>query len=98
MVFFFLFFFVRFNNKIQCKGDHNYIKGNPKYIATPIYSGNGALAIINYESVGKMPAQMPCLDGHKGPVLDFDFNPFHDNIVATGNKLKNIPTSKMVVC
>jgi len=65
-------------------GDHNYIKGNPKYIATPIASGNGALAVTNYEDVGKQGAQPPCLDGHKGPVLDFDFNPFYDNIVATG--------------
>ena len=36
------------------------------------------------EDVGKQGAQPPCLDGHKGPVLDFDFNPFHDSIVATG--------------
>jgi len=34
--------------------------------------------------LGKAPSQPPCLDGHKGPVLDFDFNPFHDNIVVTG--------------
>jgi len=65
-------------------GDHNYIKGNPKYIGVPISSGGGALAVINYNDVGKQNPQLPCLDGHKGPVLDFDFNPFHDNIVCTG--------------
>jgi coronin-1B/1C/6 len=50
----------------------------------PIASGGGALAIVNNEDLGKQGAQPPCLDGHKGPVLDFDFNPFHDNIIATG--------------
>lgn len=52
-------------------GDHNYIKANPKYIATPIASGNGALSIIRYEDVGKMPAALPCLDGHKGAFFSF---------------------------
>jgi coronin-1B/1C/6 len=55
-----------------------------KYFAVPIASGGGALAIVNNEDLGKQGAQPPCLDGHKGPVLDFDFNPFHDNIIATG--------------
>ena len=55
----------------QATGDHNYIKGNAKYFAVPIASGGGALAIVNTEDVGKQGAQPPCLDGHKGPVLDF---------------------------
>lgn len=65
-------------------GDHNYIKGNSRFFAVPIMSGGGALTVVNLEKLGKQPAQLPCLDGHKGPVLDFDFNPFHDNIIATG--------------
>lgn len=65
-------------------GDHNYIKGNSLYFGVPISSGGGALAIVSYADKGKAPSQPPCLDGHKGPVLDFDFNPFHDNIVCTG--------------
>lgn len=65
-------------------GDHNYIKGNSQYFGIGISSGGGALAIVSYADKGKQGSQPPCLDGHKGPVLDFDFNPFHDNIVATG--------------
>jgi len=65
-------------------GDHNYIKGNTKYFAVPTSAGGGALAIVPYEREGKQDAQPPCLDAHKGPVLDFDFNPFHDHIIATG--------------
>jgi len=65
-------------------GDHNYIKGNALYFGVPIASGGGALAVVSYHDKGKQPAQPACLDGHKGPVLDFDFNPFHDSIVCTG--------------
>jgi coronin-1B/1C/6 len=65
-------------------GDHNYIKGNGLYFGISIASGGGALAIVSYEDKGKAHPQPPCLDGHKGPVLDFDFNPFHEAIVCTG--------------
>lgn len=65
-------------------GDHNYIKGNGLYFGVAISSGNGALAIVSHNEKGKQGPQPPCLDGHKGPVLDFDFNPFHDAIVCTG--------------
>jgi coronin-1B/1C/6 len=65
-------------------GDHNYIKGNGLYFGVAIQSGNGALAIVSYADKGKQGPQPACLDGHKGPVLDFDFNPFHDAIVCTG--------------
>jgi len=65
-------------------GDHNYIKGNGLYFGVAISSGNGSLAIVAYTDKGKQGPQPPCLDGHKGPVLDFDFNPFHDAIVCTG--------------
>ena len=31
-----------------------------------------------------MPADLPYLAGHKGNITDFDFNPFNDQIIATG--------------
>jgi coronin-1B/1C/6 len=65
-------------------GDHNYIKANTQYLAVPVQSGGGALAVHPLEKVGRIDAQPPVLDGHKGPVLDFEFNPMHENIIATG--------------
>lgn len=66
-------------------GDHNYIKGNSLYFGVPISSGGGALTIVSYAAHGsKADAQPPVLDGHKGPVLDFEFSPFHDSLIATG--------------
>lgn len=46
--------------------------------------------------VGKLNPSLPVLDGHIGAVLDFDFDPFHSNLIATGGddctaKLWQIP-------
>lgn len=38
----------------------------------------------DFKGNSKLPAQPPVLDGHKGPVLDFEFNPFHEALIATG--------------
>lgn len=77
-------------------GDHNYIKANSKYFAIPISAGNGSLFIGKWDNPGRIDPQPPCLDLHKGAVLDFDFNPMHDNLIASGGddctiKLWGIP-------
>lgn len=63
-------------------GDHNYIKGNTKFFAVP-YRGVGSLAVIPYTQMGKQKPSFPMICGHKGKVLDFDFNPFHEHIIAS---------------
>eukprot|EP00514_Thraustochytrium_sp_LLF1b_P002945 CAMPEP_0184519094 /NCGR_PEP_ID=MMETSP0198_2-20121128/6438_1 /TAXON_ID=1112570 /ORGANISM="Thraustochytrium sp., Strain LLF1b" /LENGTH=442 /DNA_ID=CAMNT_0026909577 /DNA_START=276 /DNA_END=1604 /DNA_ORIENTATION=- len=65
-------------------GDHNYIKTNTKYFAIPISTGGGSLAVHSLDEPGRLPPQPPVLDGHRGAVLDFEFNPMHDNLIATG--------------
>lgn len=40
---------------------------------------------MNLDKPGKYPIDTPILTAHSGPVLDFDFNPFHDGIIATGS-------------
>lgn len=64
------------------QGDHNYIKGNTKFFAVP-YRGVGSLAVIPYTQMGKQKPSFPMIVGHKGKVLDFDFNPFHEHIIAS---------------
>lgn len=65
--------------------DSNHIKANSQYIAVPWAGGGGSVAIINQAEPGKKLPNIPVLSGHSGPVLDFDFNPFNDNIIATGS-------------
>ena len=33
-----------------------------------------------------MPTNVPCFAGHTGSVLDFDFNPFDDSLIASGSE------------
>lgn len=64
--------------------DSNKVKANPKYLGVCWEAaGGGSFAVLNLESTGKLKADAPLISGHKGPVLDFDFNPFNDNIVAS---------------
>lgn len=67
-------------------GDHNYIKANDKYFAIPIAQANGSLCVLDMNMKDRrLPAGvLPSLDGHRGPVLDFDFNPFNSQLIATG--------------
>ena len=65
----------------SASGDHNYIKANTKFFAVP-YRGVGSLAVIPYERTGKQAPNFPMIQGHKGKVLDFDFNPFHEPVVT----------------
>jgi len=67
--------------------DSNKVKANPKYLgACWEAAGGGSFAVLNLESTGKLKADTPLISGHKGPVLDFDFNPFNDNIVASASE------------
>jgi hypothetical protein len=39
---------------------------------------------VSYKNKGNQGIQVPCLIGHQGPVLDFEFHPFQDDLVCTG--------------
>jgi len=64
--------------------DSNKIKVNPKFVAVLWEaSGGGAFAVIPQENQGKVKADLPVVCGHKAEVLDVDFNPFNDNLIAS---------------
>lgn len=84
-------------------GDHNYIKASDKAFAIPIAQANGSLAVLQFDMADRrLPAGvLPTLDGHRGPVLDFDFNPFVGKLIATGGddcvaKVWGIPNEGLV--
>ena len=64
-------------------GDHSYIKGNTKFLATAAKGGGGCLYVLPLTMQGKVPPSTPLITGHSSNVLDCDFNPFHENILAT---------------
>jgi len=50
-------------------------------------AGGGSVGILDARKPGKLePTKVPLLTGHKGAVLDLDFNPFNDDILATSSE------------
>eukprot|EP00835_Amoeboradix_gromovi_P005831 NODE_594_length_6300_cov_0.153201.p2 type:complete len:359 gc:universal NODE_594_length_6300_cov_0.153201:3464-4540(+) len=67
--------------------DSNIIKANPQFISLNWQaSGGGSFAVIPVSQVGKQLDALPLYNGHSGPVLDTDFNPFNDHVLASASE------------
>ncbi|EPX74666.1 actin binding protein [Schizosaccharomyces octosporus yFS286] len=65
--------------------DSNLLSANPFYLSVNWNSGaGGAIAVIPLENRGKLPDQANLFRGHTAAVLDTDWNPCHDQVLASG--------------
>mmetsp|Transcript_4962 Transcript_4962/g.15002 ORF Transcript_4962/g.15002 Transcript_4962/m.15002 type:complete len:447 (-) Transcript_4962:120-1460(-) len=67
-------------------GEQQYVKGNTKFFAVALSGGGGPIAVVPYEQKGAFAPGTPIVAGHKGAVLDFDFNPFHEHLLASASE------------
>lgn len=75
------------NTNVECSGDGNYICGNDKFLAyAPKTGGGGPVVVLDRSKPGRFPTKLPNLVVHKRRVLDFAFNPFNDNLLATASE------------
>ncbi|KAL5119251.1 Coronin-like protein crn1 [Pleosporales sp. CAS-2024a] len=66
--------------------DTNLIKANPQYVAVNWEaSGGGAFAVIPINEKGRAPDQIPLFRGHTAAVLDTDWSPFNDAVIASAS-------------
>jgi len=64
--------------------DSNYVTGNPLYLAVLWESaGGGSFIVLPWSASGKLDPKTALVSGHKNAVLDLDFNPFNDNLIAS---------------
>ncbi|XP_066942237.1 coronin-6 isoform X2 [Macrobrachium rosenbergii] len=84
----------------QSSCDSTFCAVNPKFCAIIVESGGGGafivlpLAKVNKTYVskkaaamaGRIPPDHPLVGGHKGPVLDIAWDPFNDNVIASGSE------------
>jgi len=79
-------------NVTRSAWDSNFIKCNPKFFAVAWeVAGGGSLGVIRHEDNGKLAqGNPPLLSAHKGAVLDMDFHPFNDNIIASVSEDGNV--------
>ncbi|KAI1384645.1 DUF1900-domain-containing protein [Hypoxylon trugodes] len=67
--------------------DTNLVKANPEYLSVNWEaSGGGAFAVIPLGEKGKVPDVIPLFRGHTAAVLDTDWNPFNDRLVASASE------------
>ncbi|KAJ2080465.1 Coronin-like protein crn1 [Coemansia sp. RSA 988] len=65
--------------------DTNYVTVNPKYVAVNWNAGGGgAFAVVPHSLPGKLRGDYPIFSAHAGAVLDTEFSPFDDDIIASG--------------
>lgn len=67
-------------------GEQSYIKGNNKYFAVGLQGGGGPFAVVAYHQYGRFDPSSPIVSGHSAAVLDFEWNPFHDEILASASE------------
>ncbi|EPE10134.1 actin-binding protein [Ophiostoma piceae UAMH 11346] len=66
--------------------DTNLVKANPEFLSINWEaSGGGAFAVIPLEERGKLPDQIPLFRGHTAAVLDTDWHPFNDHVIASAS-------------
>ncbi|BCR89326.1 coronin [Aspergillus chevalieri] len=66
--------------------DTNLVKVNPRYLSVNWEAGGGgAFAVIPLHERGKLPERIPLFRGHTAVVLDTDWNPFNDELLASGS-------------
>jgi WD40 repeat protein len=81
---------------VSCAGDGEYITTNGKFIAFAARGGGGPVNVLNCDKPGRM-GKLPKLEVHRSRVLDFQFSPFDDDLLATCAednlvKISRIPT------
>ncbi|XP_043234251.1 coronin-2B-like isoform X5 [Amphibalanus amphitrite] len=66
--------------------DGNFCAANPKFVAVVTeVAGGGAFVVIPLERTGRVDASVGRVTGHAGPVMDIKWNPFNDNVIASGS-------------
>lgn len=63
----------------------NIIKCSALFWAIPWAGAGGSVFVRRWDAVGRVEPMPHMLQGHKGEVLDIDFNPFAPNMIATGS-------------
>ncbi|KAI8816914.1 uncharacterized protein EV422DRAFT_543554 [Fimicolochytrium jonesii] len=67
--------------------DTNLVKANPLFISVNIEaSGGGAFAVLSHTNTGKLSDNLAVYNGHTAAVLDTDFNPFNDHVIASASE------------
>ncbi|XP_062409525.1 coronin-1C-A isoform X1 [Sardina pilchardus] len=67
--------------------DSSFCAVNPKFVAIIVEaSGGGAFLVLPLHKSGRIDKAYPTVCGHTGPVLDIDWCPHNDHVIASGSE------------
>ncbi|XP_051975606.1 uncharacterized protein LOC127638211 isoform X2 [Xyrauchen texanus] len=67
--------------------DSSFCAVNPKFVAIIVEaSGGGAFMVLPLNKSGRIDKAYPTVCGHTGPVLDIDWCPHNDQVIASGSE------------
>lgn len=68
----------------NCAFEGTFIAANKKFIAFCVeVGGGGAFCVVNTDKTGRQDVNLPKVSAHKEYILDLQWNPFNDNMLAT---------------
>ena len=68
-------------------GEQQYIKASTKYWAVAMFGGGGPVVVGRHDRPGRFEdGTSPILKGHSGAVLDMEWSPFDDSLLATASE------------
>ncbi|NWH37664.1 CORO6 protein, partial [Chloropsis hardwickii] len=72
-------------SKVTC--DSSFCAVNPKFVAIIVESGGGgAFIVLPLAKTGRVDKNHPLVTGHTAPVLDIDWCPHNDNVIASASE------------
>jgi WD40 repeat protein len=80
---------------VLTSGDGNYIAGNDKFLCYAKRGGGGPVIVLNIDEPKRLNNSLPKLEVHRGKVLDFAWNPFNSNLLATASEDCHIKVSQI---
>ncbi|XP_054857881.1 coronin-6 [Eublepharis macularius] len=67
--------------------DSSFCAVNPKFVAIIVESGGGgAFMVLPLAKTGRVDKNFPLVTGHTAPVLDIDWCPHNDNVIASASE------------
>uniref|UniRef100_A0A8I3N3A1 Coronin n=1 Tax=Canis lupus familiaris TaxID=9615 RepID=A0A8I3N3A1_CANLF len=67
--------------------DSTFCAVNPRFLAVIVEaSGGGAFLVLPLSKTGRIDKAYPTVCGHTGPVLDIDWCPHNDEVIASGSE------------
>lgn len=72
--------------RAETTGEGNFIAASNTYWAVALQGGGGPVLAHQHKAVGRIEASAPKINVHKSKVVDLEFSPFHDQVLATASE------------